>query len=749
MTIREVCACGWLALAAPALFAAGSTAWEMNSYQDFIKGKFQGLSLTRDGRMMVAPKMDTLFSSDQPIVWAMARGSNGSVYAATGHRGRLYEIDASGKSRLLWTAVEPEIFALAIDRSGTLYAGTSPNGKVYRIVNGKASEYFAPGAAYIWALAAGADGTLYVGTGEQGKIFRVTGAGKGEVYYETGQAHVTSLALDREGRLLAGSEPNGILYRVTAKGKAFVLYDANLPEIRSIVPAPDGSIYAAALGGSLAKRVAGAAQAAQAGAAAGSVPVVSTTVTVTSDAQAGEVKPQQPQDANVAKTAQLTAPAATPPAATAAQVIDVSGVEKSALYRINPDNTVETLWSSKEENIYDLLAPPGQILFSTDSNGRIYRLTPDRKVTLVTETNESESTRLLGDGGQVLAATGNLGRIYRLGDRQASFGAYESPVHDAGGIARWGRLSWRGEGTEFKFRTRSGNSLRPDPTWSDWSDPISSPASVSSPNARYIQWKAELRGSAALGEVTIAYVPQNMPPVVKSISVFAIPAPASYTKAAAQPSATGAYSITVTDTGDPGPTSSSGTPTQALSRAAAEQINIAWQAEDPDGDRLLFSLYFRGEDEREWKLLKANFHETTYVIDGDALADGRYFFRVTASDREANPPGSAREADLVSSPVLIDNTPPVVRLSAPRASGSGVEIDVDAADAASPLKRCDYSVDAGPWTQLEAADGVIDSPQEKFQVRLLNPPAGEHVIVIRAMDSAGNAGLAKVIWTKP
>ena len=26
------------------------------------------------------------------------------------------------------------------------------------------------------------------------------------------------------------------------------------------------------------------------------------------------------------------------------------------VYRINPDNTVETLWSSKEENVYDMLA---------------------------------------------------------------------------------------------------------------------------------------------------------------------------------------------------------------------------------------------------------------------------------------------------------------------------------------------------------------------------------------------------------
>src|SRR5207248_10477494 len=128
-----------------------------------------------------------------------------------------------------------------------------------RIVEGKASEYFAPGARYIWSLAFGPDGALYAGTGDQGKIFRVTSAGKGEVYYETGQSHVTSLAFDREGRLLAGSEPNGLLYRVTGTpARGFVLYDANLPEIRSIVPAADGSIYAAALGGSLAKRTSAA-----------------------------------------------------------------------------------------------------------------------------------------------------------------------------------------------------------------------------------------------------------------------------------------------------------------------------------------------------------------------------------------------------------------------------------------------------------------------------------------------------------
>ena len=210
-------------------------------------------------------------------------------------------------------------------------------------------------------------------------------------------------------------------------------------------------------------------------------------------------------------------------------------------------------------------------------------------------------------------------------------------------------------------------------------------------------------------------------------------------------SATAVYSITVTDTGDAPPAMSTGTPTQTPSRAASQQINISWQGEDPDGDRLVYSLWFRGEGEHEWKLLKANTHESAFSVDGDALADGKYFFRVVASDREVNPPGVAREAELVSSPVLIDNTPPVVTAGLPRRTANGVEVEFEAADAASPLRRCEYSLDAGVWTPLESLDGVIDSQREKFVVRLDQLPPGEHVLVLRALDSANNAGLAKVV----
>ena len=743
-----VCVAAFAAGSVPSLFASGTTAWEMNSYADFIRGRFEGVSLSRDGRLSLAPQIETVFTSDQPVVWSVAQAPDGVLYAATGHRGRIYRIDKSGKSSLLWTAEQPEIFALTVDRTGVLYAGTSPDGKVYRIENGKATEYFAPKARYIWSLAAAPNGVLYVGTGDQGKIFHVEAAGKGELYYDTGQSHITGLALDSQGRLLAGTEPNGILYRVTAKDKAFVLYDATLPEIRAIVPMPDGTVYAAALGGSVAKRLQSAQQGASGTTTGTTVTAPATTITVEAQ-QSGpgpELKTPDP-----AKAQQPPAAAGTQVTTQFTPVTDLSNVEKSAVYRINPDNTVETLWTSKEENVYDLLTLDRQIIFSTDQNGRIYSLAPDRRMTLLLETKESETTRLLLSDHSVLAATGNMGRIFRLGETPGPAGSYEAPVHDAGTASRWGSLSWHADipgRSGIQFRTRSGNSAKPDRTWSDWSEPLASPGGsrVTSPNARYIEWKAEMTGAGgitpAITSVTLAYLPQNSPPVLRNISVVSQTVASAQAKAAA--SSSSAYTVTVTDTADSSATSA-GTPTQTLARSATQQITVSWQADDADGDRLVYNVYFRGDDETQWKPFKPETHDASITFDADVLADGKYYFRVIASDRESNPPASARESQLVSSPVLIDNTPPAVTMGTVRYAGGAAHIEFSAADAASSLRRCEYSLDASSWAPIEASDGVIDSLRESFVLDLNNLPAGEHVVVIRVADSANNNGVAKVI----
>ena len=741
MNMGRVTLTVWLGVVCLSVSAATTTTWEMNTYQDFIKGRFSGVSLDRDGRLTLAPRLETVFSSGQPAIWTAVQAPDGSIYLGTGHRGRVYKIDSAGANSLVWTSDQPEVFALALDAKGVLYAASSPDGKVYRIENGKAVEFFAPKAKYIWSLAFSRNGDLFVGTGEPGNLFRVNKSGDSELYYETGQAHVTALAMDNSDKVLAGTEPNGIIYRISAKDKAFVLYDANLPEIRSIVPMPDGTIYAAALGGSLASR-GGLLTPLLASPSGVMVTAPATSITVTdSAAQAGpEIKPK-------ADSAKPAAGVVQTPSTAATTAIELPGVDKSAVYKINPDYTVETLWTSKEENVYSMVVQPnGRIYFATDGQGRIYRMTADRKPALVVQTNEGEATRLVDGPKGLLATTGDMGKLFRLDEASGAAGTYESPVHDSGTVARWGRIAWRSRDGKVTMQTRTGNSARPDKTWSDWSAPLTDPASaiIASPNARYIEWRAEISGSGTVLEnVSVAYLPQNNPPVVRSISVTTQAAPASLQKTTPS-SASAAYSITVTDTGE-APTTSSGTPTQALSRSGAQQLLISWQADDPDGDRLTYWLYFRGEDEQEWKLLRPAIFENSLLLDGDVLADGRYYFRVVASDRAANAAASARQAELVSSPVSIDNTPPVVALSAPRKAGARVEVDVDARDQTSPLKRCEYSLDANPWIPVEAADGVTDSPREQFHIVLDRLRPGEHLLVVRVYDTANNAGLAKVV----
>jgi hypothetical protein len=456
-------------------------------------------------------------------------------------------------------------------------------------------------------------------------------------------------------------------------------------------------------------------------------------------------------------------PAATPPTVAATTITtDSTGVEKSALYRISLDNTVETLWTSKDENIYDVAAEPsGTLLLMTDAQGRIYRIDPRRAdsprdnsgvgnsqdATLVAQANESDATRLVTTPRGIFAAMGSAAKLLRLDSAPTTGGWFESPVHDSGAVARWGRLSWTGANQGVVFKTRTGNSARPDATWSDWSSVAmnaapGTSAAITSPNARFIQWRAEFSGaSTEIASVRLAYLPQNASPTIRSISVTS----ATFSTKAASTAASSStpYSITVTDTGDS--SAAAGTQAQTLSRPSGQQMQVIWQADDPDGDKLAFTLYFRGEGEREWKLLRANISENTYPLDADALADGRYYFRVVASDRPSNAADQARQTELVSSPVLIDNTPPAVTASAPRRTGSTIEIDIDAEDRGSDLRRCEYSLDAQPWLPVEAADGVTDSPREHFLIHIADFPAGEHVVVVRVFDSAGNAGLAKIV----
>ena len=56
----------------------------------------------------------------------------------------------------------------------------------------------------------------------------------------------------------------------------------------------------------------------------------------------------------------------------------------------------------------------------------------------------------------------------------------------------------------------------------------------------------------------------------------------------------------------------------------------------------------------------------------------------------------------------------------------------------------DYSLDGGGWEGVQSSDGLLDSSDEDFSFLLEELSAGEHSIVVRARDRAGNIGTGRV-----
>jgi hypothetical protein len=265
--------------------------------------------------------------------------------------------------------------------------------------------------------------------------------------------------------------------------------------------------------------------------------------------------------------------------------------------------------------------------------------------------------------------------------------------------------------------------------------------------ARFIQWRAiwPAGNAAQIDLVDVPYLPQNTAPVVHGITVTSITGMNTNKATVPNPNLSGAYSITVTDTGEAPAASTNTNAAQAISRQQTTQTQVTWQADDADGDKLMYAIYLRAEGEKDWHLVRDHFFDTTLTLDPDVLGDGRYLFRVVASDAPTNTTVRARKGELVSSAVLVDNTPPVVTIGTPRRSGDALDVEVSATDATSTLRRCEYALDAGLWQPVEATDGITDSPHEQFHLHLDKLSAGEHLLVFRVYDAANNAGLAKVV----
>lgn len=710
-----------IGIGAPPAYSGQPIIWETSGRSELLKGDARGVSVSDTGVLTLAPNITEVFNTEQAFVWSSAADSQGNVYLGTGHDGKVYRVSSDGGSSMYYDAAELDVTALAIGRDGALYAGTSPDGKVYRISGGQSQVYFDPADKYIWSLAALADGSLAVGTGDNGKLYRVRAAGatpESSLLISTNQTHVMALAVTSSGDLVAGTDPGGLVLRISADGKAFALFDAPLREIHALAPAADGSIYALGLSDAAAGRQPSAPSPAPQPAEGGATGTATVTITAIDESGTPIQAPGQPVRSRT----------------------DISSA-RSAVFRILPDGATDVVWSSPSITAF-AIAPAlqtGSVLIGTSDKGRIYSVTNDGRDTLLLQSSEGQISSLLARGDQVYAASSNQGKLFRFGKNLIAEGSYESPVRDAKLTATWGRIWWRGAGN-VELQTRSGNGERPDGTWSEWSTSYRDPNGnqVTSPRARFIQWRAVLRsgtGASAswMEDASLAYLPRNVSPEILSISSL--------------PIGIGLQPVAQLQI-DPNLESSGLDPALlgAVAQAAPRRLfqrgarSFQWQAEDRNGDTLEYAIYYRALNENTFRLLKDKLRDNFYTIDGATLADGRYVVKIVASDAPDNPQGQALTGERLSEPVDIDNTPPVVRAGNNAGGSANPRAVFEAVDATGKVKRADVSINGSLWAPVFPDDGIADSGNERYTVDIPSLGPGEHTISLRAFDGSGNVG---------
>ena len=744
---------------APAVTAVNTDKADYDTFAEFNQGEFDNVSLTSDGHLELAPAITNAVGATDPIIWAAVQDTNGNVFFGTGNQGKIYKLTPRGELSTFFAPNEMMVHALAIDGKGRLYAATSPNGRVYRLeADGRAEVFCNPGETYVWAMTFGKDGALYLATGNRGKILRVASTNaapaQAETYFETEETHITALAWDRGGRLLAGTSPHGYLYRVDKTNHGFVLFNSGDKEIKQIAVATNGAIYASTFveTGRLESPSGSSSPAFTISGAGGGT--FDTTAKASPSANTPPPPPAGMDDGPSTNFAAMMASGAFgQPGGTG-----TGGTSKGAIYRVDTNGFHEKYWSAPDEAIYSMiLLPDGGLLAGTGDKGRVYSIADANHWKLLQKTSDgAQVSALLADAGkakQYFAATSHPGKLYRLDFALATNGTYTSRAFDAKQKSLWGRIHPAGEapaGTTLEFSTRSGNTDKPEKTWSDWSEakPLSSEITVASPPARYLQYRVQFKreaksavATAQVRRVEFYYQNENAVPVVSRVKVFAkgfgvakMPMPPMDTP----------VNLDQLLSGGTMASPMMGMHPPLRTTRSSGLCTVVWVASDPNQDLLTYSVGIRAESETQWTTLVDKTDDTFFSFDSTGFREGRYFVKVTASDERSNTPGTARKAEETSEAFLIDNTPPALTVRKQDVDKDHARFVVDAADSASVISSAAYSLDGKDDVALRPDGLIFDSTNETFTIELTGLSKGTHSLLLRAQDEAKNTAVLKL-----
>ena len=692
---------GRAAVAAAALLVAGhgdagqTRRFVLDTPRALADATGTGVAVFPDGSLRALPPLAVAAEFEEPLGLALAVTPDGTAYVGTGSPARLYRV-RGGEKTLVGELAADQVTALMIDPAGDLWASTAVPAALYRLPAGGKTPALVSKLAdgNIWDLA-WFRGALVAAAGGPGRLLRLGAKGL-ELAVEIPDQHARCLAVS-DGALLVGTSGKGYILRWTGDGPAGVLYDSGFSEIAALAAAPDGVVYAAALTGdpTLGKPIKDEGE----GAGGASVTVI-----------AGD---------------QSAAPPSTE-----------KGPATSEILRVLPMGAATAAHRFTKQLAGTLAWTGDALLIGTGLDGELWQLVDGVAARLDT-VDAAQVVRLSSDGAWTLVQ-GPVRLLRRTGTPR---GTFTSPPLDAGEPARWGEAAVRGDlpaGGRCEVRFRSGATSQPDDSWSAWT--AAQPCGVSpvaAPQARFLQWKLDLAPQAGaamrIESVAIAYRQVNLPPEVKTLTVhepgevfLKTPPPSERIVDVRHPDLSGVFT-TLSDDGQ-----------EYQDRLGKKYYRVgyqslSWKVDDPNGDPLRFTVDVQRQGDPRWWPVRTELESVSVALDTNALPDGIYRFRVTATDVAANP-DEPSAASALSSWVLVDNSAP--RVSATRTGDTWL---VTVEDSLSPIAILEWSRDAETWVQLQPEDGMLDGRRETARIAAR---AGAHLLAVRAVDDHHNRATA-------